>query len=79
MTIVSVIEVIVTSEKSIEDAVQIAVRKISRSIRNIDAVWIKDIRIHVSEGAVITYHVTCKISFRTEKTAQVRMHKSHKE
>lgn len=69
MAIVKVIEVIASSEKGIEDAVQNAVTEASKSIRNIDSVWVKDIKVHVKEGKVASYGVICKISFRVDSAA----------
>lgn len=66
MPIVKVIEVISSSEKSIEDAIQNAVSEASKTVRNIDSVFVKDIKAHVKDNKVATYGVICKISFRLE-------------
>jgi len=67
MPVVKVIEVIASSEKSIEDAVQSAVNEVSDSVRNIDSVYVKDIKAHVKNGKITTWGVICKMSFRVEK------------
>ncbi|HAO47039.1 MAG TPA: dodecin family protein [Ferruginibacter sp.] len=64
MAIVKVIEVIATSTKSFDDAVKQAVKEVSKTIRNIDSVWIKDQKVHVKDGKISTYGVVCKVSFR---------------
>ena len=66
MKIVKVIEVIAVSEKSIEDAVHNAVQEVSKTVRNIDSVYVKDIKAHVQDGKVTTFGVNCQISFRVE-------------
>lgn len=66
MSIVKVIEVISSSEKSIEDAIQNAVTEVSKTIRNIDSVFVKDIKVHVKDGKINTYGVICKVSFRLD-------------
>ena len=66
MAIVKVIEVISSSEKSIEDAIQNAVTESSKTIRNIDSVYVKDIKVHVKDGKIATYGVICNISFRVD-------------
>ena len=66
MTIVKVIEVIASSPTSIEDAIQSAVTEVSKSIRNIDSVYVQDIKAHVKDGKVISYGAICKISFRVD-------------
>ena len=66
MPIVKVVEVIASSEKSIDDAVRTAVGEASKTIRNIDSVWVKDIKAHVKDGKVSTFGCICKISFRVD-------------
>jgi flavin-binding protein dodecin len=66
MSIVKVIEVISNSETSIEDAIQQAVAEASKTIHNIDSVYVKDIKAHVKDNKVTTYGVICKISFRLD-------------
>ncbi|MBS1645601.1 MAG: dodecin domain-containing protein [Bacteroidetes bacterium] len=67
MAIVKVLEVIASSEVSIDDAVKNAVAEVSKSIRNIDSVWVKDIKAHVKDGKVATFGCVCKISFRVDE------------
>jgi dodecin len=66
MGIVKVIEVIAASENGIEDAMQKAVSEASNSVRNIDSVFVKDIKAHVENGKITTYGVICKVSFRVD-------------
>ncbi len=66
MPIVKVIEVIASSEKSIEDAMSTAVAEASKTVRNIDSVYVKDIKAHVKDGKISTYGIICKISFRLD-------------
>ena len=64
MAIVKVIEVIASSPLSFDDAVKQAVKEVSKTIRNIDSVWIKDQKVHVKDGEIASYGVVCKVSFR---------------
>lgn len=66
MAIVKVIEVISSSEKGIDDAIRKAVEETSKTVRNIDSVYVKDIKAHVKDGKVTTYGCVCKISFRVD-------------
>lgn len=66
MSIVKVVEVIASSEKSIDDAVHQAVAETSKTIRNIDSVYVKDIKAHVKDGKVASFGVICKVSFRVD-------------
>ncbi len=66
MPIVKVIEVIASSEKGIDDAILTAVAEVSKTVRNIDSVYVKDIKAHVKDGAVSTFGVIYQISFRVD-------------
>ncbi len=66
MPVVKVIELIASSEKGFDDAVNEAVKEASKTIRNIDSVWVKDMKAHVEGGKVKSYGVICKISFRLD-------------
>jgi flavin-binding protein dodecin len=66
MPIVKVIEVIASSEKSIDDALQNAVTEVSKTIHNIDSVYVKDIKVHVKDGKISSYGLICKVSFRLD-------------
>ena len=66
MPIVKVIEVIASSPKGTDDAIRIAVEEASKTVRNIDSVYVKDIKAHVKDGKISTYGVVCKISFRLD-------------
>jgi flavin-binding protein dodecin len=69
MPIVKVIEVIANSEKSIDDAMRNAVSEVSKTVRNIDSVYVKDIKAHVKDGKITTYGVICQLSFRVDDEA----------
>ena len=66
MPIVKVIEVIASSDKGIDDAIRSAVEEASKTVRNIDSVYVQDIKAHVKDGKVTTFGCVCKISFRLE-------------
>ena len=67
MPIVKVIVVIASSSKGIYDAISNAVKEASKTIHNIDSVFVKDIKVHVKEGKIFSYGVICKISFRLDE------------
>lgn len=66
MSVVKVIELIASSDKGFDDAVKQAVKEASKTIRNIDSVWVKDWKAHVKDGKIKSYGVICKISFRLD-------------
>lgn len=66
MPIVKVIEVIASSEKSFDDAIQNCVSEVSKTVHNIDSVYVKDFKVHVKDGKATSYGVICKVSFRVD-------------
>lgn len=64
MAVVKVIELIASSEKSFEDAVQKAVKQASKTVNNIDSVYVENMKCHVKDGKISSYGVNCKVSFR---------------
>lgn len=67
MAIVKVIEVIATSPDGFDDAVRNAVKEVSKTVRNIDSVWVADQKVHVKDGEITTFGVVCKVSFRVSE------------
>lgn len=63
MSIIKVIEVIATSEKSFEDATDNAVKEASKTVKNIKSVYIKDMNAKVSNNSITSYGVTAKVAF----------------
>lgn len=66
MSIVKVIEVISSSENGFEDAVRNAVTEVSKTIKNIDSVYVKDFKVHLKNNQITSYGAICKVSFRVE-------------
>lgn len=66
MAIVKVIEVIASSDKSFDDAVRTALAEASKTVKNIDSIYVKDMKCHVENNQISSYGVICKISFRVE-------------
>jgi flavin-binding protein dodecin len=67
MTIVKVIEVIASSDISFDDAIKNCVAEVSKTIHNIDSVYVKDFKVHVKDGKPFSYGVICKVSFRLDE------------
>lgn len=64
MSIVKVIEVIASSEKSFDDAIKNALAEVSKTVKNIDSIYVKDFKCHVKGTEITSYGVICKVSFR---------------
>jgi flavin-binding protein dodecin len=64
-----VIEIVGTSEDSVEDAITSAVKRASSTLRNLR--WFEVVRTsgHITDGVVRHYQVTLKVGFTMEDTA----------
>ena len=66
MSIVKVIEVIASSEKSFDDAARNAVKEASKSVKNIKSVYIKEMDANVTDNEIVSYGVNAKVSFTVD-------------
>lgn len=63
MAIVKHIEVSSESSTSFDDAAAAAVREVSKTVKNVRQVWVKDFEIRVGDDGAMTYRTNCKVSF----------------
>ena len=61
--VVKVIEVLAQSDKSWEDAAQIAITEASKSVRNIKSIYIQEKSAEVTDNKITMYRITAKLSF----------------
>jgi dodecin len=63
-TVAKVIEVSASSGKSIEDAVQVGLKRISKTVKNIRGAWVNDIKCQTSDDGTITeWRVNMRVNF----------------
>jgi flavin-binding protein dodecin len=58
-----VIEVLAESDKSFEDAAQVAVTRAGQTVHNIKSIYIREMNATVENGKIKTYRINGKISF----------------
>ncbi|MDX1627114.1 MAG: dodecin family protein [Fulvivirga sp.] len=68
MSVVKVIEVIASSEKSFDDAAKNAVKEAAKSVDNIKSVYIENMNANVKNNEIISYGVNAKVSFEVKET-----------
>jgi flavin-binding protein dodecin len=61
------IDLVGSSETSIEDAIQTAVARASRTMRNLRWFEVAQIRGHIADGKVRHYQVVLKVGFTLEE------------
>ena len=67
MAVLKVLELLSSSEKSWEDAAQLAVKQASKSVRGIRSVNISNMSAVVQKGKIVEYRVNAKLSFEIER------------
>ena len=66
MATVKVIELLAESEKSWEDAAQVAVSKASGSLHNVRSIYIKEMEAKVENNQITSYRINAKVSFELD-------------
>lgn len=59
-------EIVGSSKKSIEDAIEGALKRASETLKNLDWFEVVDTRGHIVDGKVGHYQVTLKVGFRLD-------------
>ncbi|GAC1367252.1 MAG: hypothetical protein NVS3B25_06150 [Hymenobacter sp.] len=62
-SIKQVIEILASSDKSFEDALQRAVQQLGTSVPNISSLYVKDQSCKVRGNRIVEYRITAKVSF----------------
>jgi hypothetical protein len=62
-----VIEIVGSSKTGIEDAIQGAIARASKTLHNLDWFEVAETRGHIVEGRVAHYQVVLKVGFRLDE------------
>ena len=63
MSIAKVIEVSSESTKSFDDAALNAIKEVSKTVKNVKHVWVKDMEIFAKDDGSYVYRTDCKVTF----------------
>lgn len=66
MAIMKVIEILSNSNKSWEDATSNAIKKASKSVKNIKSAYVQSQSVTVKDGEVDEYRVNLKVTFEVK-------------
>jgi flavin-binding protein dodecin len=66
MPVAKVIELLAESDKGWEDAAQLGVKEASKTLRNIESVYVKEMMAKVQNNQIIKYRLNLKITFMVE-------------
>ena len=66
MSVARVTEIIATSPKSFEDAIQKGVRRSAKTLKNVKSAWVKDQSVDIKQGKISAYKVILNVTFVLE-------------
>ena len=69
MSVATVTEISATSEQGFEDAIQQAIARANKTLRNIEGAWVKDKNVMIQDGEITGYKVNLEVTFVLEDPA----------
>ena len=66
MSVARVTEIIASSKKSFEDAVEEGVKRATDTLKNVESAWVQDQKVVVRGGKIAEYRVNLKVTFVLE-------------
>jgi len=63
MAIAKVTEIIASSPKSFEDAVQKGIARADKTLKNVRGAWIASQKVDIEKGKIKEYRVTMRVTF----------------
>lgn len=63
MSVAKTIEIIASSKKSFDDAMQTGLKTAAKTLKNITGAWIQDQDVTVSGGKITDYRVRMRVTF----------------
>ena len=70
MSVARVTEMSTTSDQSFEDAVNMAIKRATQTLRNVESAWVKDMNVLIENGNIQGYKVNVAITFVLEEGEQ---------
>lgn len=66
MSVAKVTEIISSSSKSFDDAVEHGIKRASKTLKGITGAWVADQKVTVKDGKIQEYRVVMKVTFILE-------------
>ncbi len=63
MSVARITEIISSSKKGFDDAIEKGVKRASKTLKNVQGAWVKDQKCVVENGKIVEYRVVMKITF----------------
>ena len=56
-------EIIASSPKSFDDAIQTGLKRANKTLRGVSGAWVKSMKIEMKNGKITEYRVSLKVTF----------------
>lgn len=63
MSVARVTEIIASSNKSFEDAVNVGVKRATKTLKNVKGAWVKSQKVVVNKNKIVEYRVNLEVTF----------------
>jgi dodecin len=63
MAIARVTEIIASSNKSFDDAIEKGINRASKTLKDVEGAWVKQQKVLVRKGKITEYRVDLKVTF----------------
>ena len=63
MAVARVTEIIASSKKSFDDALNTGVSRAAKTLKNVEGAWVKDQKVLIKNGKIAEYRVVLKVTF----------------
>jgi dodecin len=67
MSVARVTEISAISEQGFEDAVRQAIARATKTLRNVEGAWVKDMNVMIEDGNITGYKVNLEVTFVLEE------------
>lgn len=67
MSVARVTELIASSKKSFDDALENGVKRAAKTLKNVRSAWIADQEVEITNGKITEYRVRLKVTFVLDK------------
>ena len=66
MAVARVTEIIASSDKSFEDAINVGVERATKTLKNVKGAWVKSQKVVVEDDKITEYRVNLEVTFVLE-------------
>ena len=63
MAVARVTEIIASSKKSFDDAVNAGIARAVKTLKNVEGAWVQDQKVQIRNGKIVEYRVNLKVTF----------------